>query len=297
MKTTIAVEKLAPLLEEKFDLKFEQLTGTVLRKSLETDNLVLDPNDESCAIAKISTIDVDRAGDVMIPEGIDTTEYEKNPVVLTGHDYSKLPIGKIVKIQKTSTSVLAKIKFSDTPEAQNVLKLVKEGILRSNSVGFVALETLRRGTKEFTEYVKTRLNGVIDKGAKQIITKWKLLENSLVSIPCNAEATILAVKELEKASEAAEQAPEPVVNEPVKVEEPVKIESIPEKVAEVVEDVQKVVEDVKETIQDVQEVVQEVAEEVKPVVDRFIRLVHPPKEEIKKSLSLEIEKRRLGKLR
>ena len=284
MKTVVPAEKIVPMLEEKFDLHFD-VTGTVLRKSLESDQLVLDPNDEGCAIAKISTIDVDRSGDIVIPEGIDTVEYEKNPVVLTSHDYSKLPIGKIVKIQTTPNAVLAKIKFSDTPDAQNVLKLIKEGILRSNSIGFVAMETLRRGTKEFADYVKTRFNGVVDKGAKQIITKWKLLENSLVSIPCNMEATIMAVKEI-----PAE------VTETV-TPEPVKVESIPEKIAEVVEDVQKVTEAVKETVADVQDIVQAVTEEVKPVIDRFVRLVHPPKEEIKKTIALEMEKRRLGKLK
>lgn len=286
MKNNFPAENLAPVLED-LGIHFDKTDNTIQRKSLEADSLTIDPNDSSCVIAKISSINVDRSGDVLIPGGCETGEYENNPVVFTNHNYSQLPVAKMVKIQKTENAVYGKYQFSETEEAQAVLKLVKEGILKANSVGFITLESLKRGTAAFSAYVNSHFNGVIDKACKQIITKWQLLENSLVGIGCNKDALVLAISK----GLVSETPAEPVVT-PV-----VPVESIPEKIEEIAQDIQKVTEDVKETIQDIKEVIEVVVEEVKPVIERFVRLVHPPKEEIKKSMVVELEKKRLGKIK
>ncbi|MHC4506617.1 MAG: hypothetical protein ACYTFI_25275, partial [Planctomycetota bacterium] len=63
-----------------------------IRKVLETK---LSANmGERAVIAKISTVAVDRDGDVMLPSGADLSDYKKNPVVMFGHDQGAIPIGK-----------------------------------------------------------------------------------------------------------------------------------------------------------------------------------------------------------
>jgi HK97 family phage prohead protease len=409
MKDKVAVEKLLPIIEERFNVKFENISGTVIRKSLETDQLVIDENDKDCVIAKLSTIDPDRVGDVLIPDGCDLSDYERNPVVLVSHDYSKLPIAKMVKIQKTDKAVYGKMQFSETDEAQDVLKLIREGILKTCSVGFVAKNTLKRGTKAFIDYIKQKFNGV-DTNVKQIITDWKMLELSLVSIPCNSEALVVAVSKgltisektqkllnIEEAfikgcqhneedEEDEEYIDKPYPNEhavrlnqpskyvrfarkndemgsgidaiygitedgttelqalrfdstkytitevrnwikehdmnPISIEEasgkteekslendnkPQDIvvdipktdenkETITENIQHIVENVQEIKEEVTEIIEDSKEIIESVVQEVKPVVDRFIRLVSKPEEEIKKELQEHFIKRKSGKL-
>jgi HK97 family phage prohead protease len=314
MKKELPVEKLLPIIEEKFDVKFENITGMVVRKSLETEQLAIDENDKDCVIAKLSSIDADRVGDVLIPEGCDLSDYERNSVVLVSHDYSKLPVAKMIKIQKTNNAVYGKMQFSQTVEAQEVLQLIREGILKTCSVGFVAKNTLKKGSKSFIEYIKTRLNGV-ENGVKQIITDWKMLELSLVSIPCNSEALVLAVSKGLTLSENTQKLlnieeafnksveivpeitpePQPVVEIAEKPEKPEKpVEVIPEPT--ISEQVEHITEEVKEVIKDVEKVVETVVEEVKPIVERFIRLVSKPEETIKKELEQELINKKRGKL-
>jgi hypothetical protein len=210
-------------------------TDIIERKSLVTE-MVIDPTDERCCIAKVSTINPDRDNDILIPAGADYQDYLKNPIVIWNHIYSSPPIGKIEQLQIKPDAIYGKIRFADTEFAQEIWSLVKGGFLRTCSIGFIAKEALIAGTQAFKDYVITN-NMQISNLVKRIITKFIMIENSIVSIPSNQDALIMAVatKSIHLEDKLikdlgitikAEEVPKEIekIVEPVKVEELVKVE-------------------------------------------------------------------------
>lgn len=122
----------------------------------------------------------DRQGEVVRQSGWDLKNFKKNPILLYMHDHTK-PIGKATRVwlDKTGAKPLLKFKgyISDaTEELKGYKRLMEDGILNSFSVGFRPLE----------------MDG-------NEITKSELFEISLVSVPANPEARLLAVKSLKDA--------------------------------------------------------------------------------------------------
>lgn len=122
-----------------------------------------------------STPAIDRDGETIDQRGWDLTNFAKNPVILFGHNYWSLPIGKGTEWSIEEGMLRLKGVFASekaNPVAENVFQLVKEGILKAVSVGFIARE--RVGNQ---------------------ITKAELLEVSFVPVPSNPEAlSMLAAK-------------------------------------------------------------------------------------------------------
>jgi HK97 family phage prohead protease len=115
-----------------------------------------------------SSESVDRQGEIVMQEGIDIKNYMQNPVILFGHDYWSLPIGKATEIVRQAGKTVVRGVFASAeanPLAQQVRKLYEEGILKAVSIGFIPLE----------------YNG-------NQITKSELLELSFVPVPANPEA-------------------------------------------------------------------------------------------------------------
>ncbi len=115
-----------------------------------------------------SSESVDRQGEIVVQDGIDINNYMKNPVILFGHDYWSLPIGKATEIVRQAGKTVVRGVFASAeanPLAQQVRKLYEEGILKAVSIGFMPLE----------------YNG-------NQITKSELLELSFVPVPANPEA-------------------------------------------------------------------------------------------------------------
>lgn len=193
MKTHISAEKIIPFIEDKLSVKFQQVaSGSMVQRKTNESGLVLDPSEENTVIAKISTIDCDRSGEVVIPEGMDAKDFGQNPVTCWGHDYSEPPVGKIVKLQATDTAIYAKIVFGSTDRCKEIYTLVKEGILSSCSIGFVATEIIEKGKKGFNEFIQANMSRLGDvSNVKKIISKWTLLENSIVTLPCNQNAVVV----------------------------------------------------------------------------------------------------------
>lgn len=122
----------------------------------------------------------DRQGEVVRQAGWNLKNFKDNPILLWMHDHNK-PIGKATRvwIDKTGKSPVLKFKgvISDATEYGKAAKqLMEEGILKTFSVGFRPLE--------------------IDGNE---ITKSELFEISLVSVPANPDARLLAAKSLEGA--------------------------------------------------------------------------------------------------
>jgi HK97 family phage prohead protease len=120
----------------------------------------------------------DRQGEVVIQSGWDLKNFKKNPILLYMHDHTK-PIGKATRVwlDKTSNKLMFKGFISEaTEELRGYKQLMADGILNSFSVGFRPMEM------DGNEIVKS-----------------ELFEISLVSVPANPEARLLAVKSLEDA--------------------------------------------------------------------------------------------------
>lgn len=140
---------------------------------------------------KISSEVTDRDGDILIAEGCDFTNYEKNPVFLPFHDYKAYPLGKVVNYFVEDKAVYADVYFpkveelsTDSESVSEKAKLVdftyhcyKTGMLNAVSVGFIIKDADKNPDSD----------GLI-------VKSWELLEFSAVSVPANQDAIAQAVK-------------------------------------------------------------------------------------------------------
>lgn len=125
-----------------------------------------------------STTSLDRSSDIIESTAWNKSgglrNFEQNPILLFNHNYDK-PIGKVVEISTDSKGL--RIKGIISKSAGDVYNLVKEGVLSTFSVGFMIKDA---------DYDKTA-EGLIIKDAE-------LLEISVVSVPCNQDATFSVAK-------------------------------------------------------------------------------------------------------
>lgn len=113
--------------------------------------------------------EVDRDGEIVSVAGIDLEDYLKNPIVLFNHEWDK-PFGTITNIVKDQQGLLVTAEIHKLPSLDGEFEAVAKGILKAFSVGFQALEY------RFLD------NDIVE------ITKSRLLEVSIVSIPSNASS-------------------------------------------------------------------------------------------------------------
>ena len=157
---------------------------------------------ERAVIATITTTTKDRDNEIVDPAGAVLTEYNKNKVVLFGHDHRSLPIGKNlwIKLSPDKKSLIAKTEYTNetqNPIGNQIYEYRKGGFPLAYSIGFIPLqwETYKEG--DGTPESKA--------GVRRKFTKWILLEYSDVPIPSNPEAVAIAVsKSLIKIDETEE---------------------------------------------------------------------------------------------
>lgn len=138
---------------------------------------------ERAVISYITTGAVDRDREIVEPSGAILTDYLKHPVVLFGHDYKKLPIGKNEWIKFDSKGLIAKTVYATHDEAEKVYQYRKAGFPLAESIGFVPLEY------EDLDEQASKAAG----GARRRYTKWMMLEYSDVAVPSNPEALQIAI--------------------------------------------------------------------------------------------------------
>jgi len=143
--------------------------------------------------ATITTETIDRDGEVLVSQGMDASEYEKNPVVFYNHDYAQ-PIGKISDLRRGKGKIDATIEFAQRPDGfegsyfpEFVESLVEQGIVKGISVGFVPMSggVRKASTKDREDYGDE---------VRQVYSKWKLLEVSVAPLPANGTALVSAVR-------------------------------------------------------------------------------------------------------
>jgi HK97 family phage prohead protease len=133
----------------------------------------LSPKAENEIVGIASTETADRDGEIIKQSGWDLENFKSNPVILASHNYHNFPIGKATDIAIENGKLMFKMVFSQaTEEAKQAYQLVKEGILNTFSVGFIPRE--------------------YDAKDQNVITRAELLEISLVSVPANPQAIVMA---------------------------------------------------------------------------------------------------------
>ena len=130
--------------------------------------------------AIVSTENIDRDNEI-----VSMTAFEKsindylmlNPIVLGFHKYDGPPVGRCLDLKIVDDTLQAKIQFSE--QANDIWELYRDGYMRAFSIGFLVNDY---------EYVPN------EKGNGQIrkITDLELLEISVVSVPANRQALVLA---------------------------------------------------------------------------------------------------------
>lgn len=121
----------------------------------------------------LSDESVNSYGFIVLTSGIDTTQFERNPVMLYMHNRDGNVIGCWENIRKEGKRLLGDAVFDDSTEfAATVKKQVEKGFLRCVSIGI-------------EEIAAEELNGV------QTVTKCRLIEVSIVDIPSNSNAVKL----------------------------------------------------------------------------------------------------------
>ncbi len=120
----------------------------------------------------ISDSEINRRRDRVMTDGIDTSSYMQNPVVLYQHDaWSRLPIGRTVRMERRGDQMVADIELGEGDFEDKILSKVDSGIISATSIG-IRIERM--------ELVKER--------SGYDILECDLMEISIVSVPCNQRA-------------------------------------------------------------------------------------------------------------
>jgi hypothetical protein len=162
-----------------------------ITKQFSTDVEIVDG--ERAIKAAISTGVMDADKEVLIPQGCDATEFEKNPVVYLNHNYYELPVGKCVGMDRKGNKIIAKTVLAERPEdypeekewvPDTLLSLFQQKIIRGFSVGFTTIESRMPSQKDYENY-----GGEL----RKVYSKWKLFEYSVAPLMANPDALAMAV--------------------------------------------------------------------------------------------------------
>jgi len=151
----------------------------------------LQPSTE-LATCTITTINPDREGDRVVPEGGDFANFMKSPVLMWAHGgadgYASVPIGSVTALEVVpGQGVKAEWKWLKGDDfADRIKNAWQQGVIRASSIGFKPTVSMKNGTGSDIE-------------------KWELLELSLCAIPMNPEA-VRSLKAMGLIDERAEEA-------------------------------------------------------------------------------------------
>lgn len=132
-----------------------------------------------------STNDIDRSGDVVSAsvweKGLEN--YLKNPIILAYHDYHR-PVGRMVEHKMDSKGLWIKARISSA--AEDVYKLVKDGVMTAFSIGFRVIDA------EYNQAAEVFL-----------IKEIELHEISVVPVPANQNTLFSLSKAFDTAEDYA----------------------------------------------------------------------------------------------
>lgn len=166
------------------------MTKSLKKKTFWLDSRIAkmsEEGDELKISGYASTGATDRVGDIILPEawtakgGLEN--FKKNPIILFNHNYNS-PIGRATEIEVDEKGLKLTATISKSAPQYD---LIKDGVLSTFSVGFLVRDA---------DYNKTT-DGFIIKEAE-------LLETSVVTVPCNQDATFSVSKSFENREELKE---------------------------------------------------------------------------------------------
>ena len=131
----------------------------------------------------ISSEEVDRHGDVILAEGWRLAAYQRNPVFLWAHDYTRPVIGRAVSVWPEPEQLLARMEFAPTDFAREVASLYRNGYQQGVSVGFKPLRYEERRQEKTGAFLGIRF------------LEQELLEVSAVPVPANRSALRRAMEQ------------------------------------------------------------------------------------------------------
>jgi hypothetical protein len=126
---------------------------------------------------------VDDVGDKMAFDKVDLNRFKRNPIMFFNHDRD-MPIGKWLewKVSDAGLWVKGLVSNSKDPAISYIRDLVKEGILKTLSIGFEPKDEQLNREAGYNE-----------------IKEWRLNEVSVVTLPANIEAEFSLAKMLASA--------------------------------------------------------------------------------------------------
>ncbi len=183
----------------------------VIRKGISPEDTKFKDGERS-SVDYITTKAVDRDGDIVVPNGAILDHYRSNPVVLFGHDYKALPIGKSLWIKIDEKGLISKTQYASAkanPKADQIWNYRKEGFPMAKSIGFIPLEAVGREDFDTLDLKALGLEEKDLEGANTVFPKWLMLEYSDVPVPSNPEALELAISKgiitMDEAKEAVKK--------------------------------------------------------------------------------------------
>jgi hypothetical protein len=200
MKTQLKLATLLPKLSEGLkaevvkvleELKAPALELIEVKRRAIANDVVVGKEDERTITMRISTRNMDRDREIVMPKGGDFRQYMHSGtgVVIQNHNYASMPVARCDAIEANDDCVMAKIKFAPTEQGENLWTLAKFMPL-SASIGFIPLDwidkahpdwekTTKKLAKDWPEFEKSLPE------LTRIIRKWLLLEVSIVPVPAN----------------------------------------------------------------------------------------------------------------
>jgi HK97 family phage prohead protease len=143
--------------------------------------------------AVITAETLDRDGEVLIPQGMNSVEFEKNPTLFWNHDYAQ-PVGRCNGLKRKESTIVGDFTFAQRPDGYGgeffpevAAALVGQGIVNAVSVGYVPEDG---GVRRATEIDRKKYGDRVH----TVYSRWKLLEVSLAPFQANPDALITAVK-------------------------------------------------------------------------------------------------------
>jgi hypothetical protein len=144
---------------------------------------------ERSVVHYITTDAIDREKEIVLPDGLDFSEYRQNAIVLWAHKYDQPPIGKNLWVRREGNGWLAKTVFAPTQRGEECWQLAKGDFLKAWSIGFLGDKGFSGAPtqKELNEHPAW-------KDAHCIHRKAKVVEYSMCDVGCNQEALTRALQ-------------------------------------------------------------------------------------------------------
>lgn len=180
--------------------KLSDISDAQLAK-YQAENPKLNVTKERIKVFRASTEAVDRDKDVILQDGWDLSNYQKNPVFLMHHQQRSVPVGRTVEAQITTYEGIKGLYLfvffptADISEdSDTAFKAVDSGLMTAVSVGYRTKEYTWIDSPAKAAQYNMPIGGILFKSVE-------LTECSLVAIPANQEAGLVKsiTERLEKA--------------------------------------------------------------------------------------------------